>query len=162
MNPDVSEQGTTLLEILIAMILMSILMSGLLAVYWTGNYAFARQSSISDAQYCARTAMQWIVQDILESCQSDDFMAIDSDCLTLQIPAAEAKAHQVHYYLNGANLRRNNLAVMDNIDHLNFTRDSGKQLITIIIEARVNKQSFRLVCSAVPRVSKAAGSGGGN
>lgn len=163
MNPAEREKGTTLLEILIALALVSIVVSGLFSVYWAGNNAFARQSDSSDAQYCARTAMQWIVRDIAGSLKSEGSPALNSDLLNLYIPVAGvAEPQEIAYFLSEDNLRRNNLPVMNNINYLNFQREAGKELIKITIEARVNRQSCRLVSAATPRISGAAGNNAGN
>lgn len=158
MNPAEHEKGTTLLEILIALALVSIVVTGLFSVYWAGNSAFERQSDNSDAQYCARTAMQWIVRDIAGSLKSEGSPVLNSDRLTLYIPAAGVpEPQEVAYFLNGNNLRRSGLAVMNNINYLNFRREAGRTLIRITIEARVNRQSFRLVSTATPRITDEAG-----
>ncbi|MDD3268429.1 MAG: hypothetical protein PHX14_03840 [Syntrophomonadaceae bacterium] len=163
MNPAGNDKGTTLLEILIALALVSMVASGLFAVYWAGNNAFERQSASSDAQYSARTAMQWIVRDIMGSLKSEGSPALNSDSLTLHIPVAGAEDPQeVAYFLNGSNLRRDNVAVMNNIIYLNFQRNEGSELIKVTIEARINQQSYRLVSTATPRISNASGNNGGN
>lgn len=148
------EEGTSLLEILIALALVSIVVTGLFSVYWAGHNAFERQLESSDAQYCARSAMQWIVQDIMSSLQSEGSPALNSDRLILYITAAgAAEPQEVAYFLNDSNLRRNNLAVMNNINYLNFQREAGKGLIRVTIEARAGRQSYRLISTATPRVT---------
>lgn len=156
MNPKRDEKGTTLLEILVALALMSLVLTGMFSVYWAGSRAYTRQSASSDAQYCSRTAMQWMIRDIISSKPFNGSPALNSDSLTLHIPMAGGEeAQEVSYYLSSTNLRRDNLAVMDNICYLNFVRDSGSELIKITVEARVNEQSCRLTSTARPRVSPA-------
>ena len=163
MNSAGPEKGTTLLEILIALALVSIVASGLFSVYWASHSAFERQSGRSDAQYCARTAMQWIVRDIVGSLKSEGSPALNSDRLLLFIPAAgAAEPQEVAYFLDGTNLRRGNLAIMNNINYLNFQREAGKELIRVTIEAKVNQHSYRLVSTATPRITNETGSSGGN
>lgn len=163
MNPAEHEKGSTLLEILIALALVSIVVTGLFSVYWAGNRAFERQSDNSDAQYCARTAMQWIVRDVAGSFESEGSPALNCDRLTLYIPVAGVtELQEVAYFLNGNILRRGSLAVMNNVNYLNFRREAGRQLIIITIEARVNQQSFRLVSTATPRITDEAGGSADN
>lgn len=154
MNPEDNDRGTTLLELLIALALMSMVMAGLFSVYWTGNKAFERQSSVSDAQYCARTAIQWITRDIMCSYPAEGDTGLDDDELTIRVMKDdEKKSASCHYFLSGTNLRRNNLAVAENITYLNFTRNSGSDLIKVTVEAGVNGQSCRLMSAAMPRVT---------
>lgn len=164
MNPAGNEKGTTLLEIMIALALMSIVISGLFAVYWAGNNAYEKQSASSDAQYNARAAMQWIVRDIVGSLKSEGSPALNSDSLDLSIPVAGAENPQVvNYKLNGTELWRNSLPIINDITYLNFSRTANTQLIRITIEARVNGQSYRLVSTATPRISNSStGNGGDN
>ncbi|MEN6326264.1 MAG: prepilin-type N-terminal cleavage/methylation domain-containing protein [Syntrophomonas sp.] len=157
------EKGTTLLEILIALALVSIVVTGLFSVYWAGHNAFERQLESSDAQYCARTAMQWIVDDIMSSSKSERSPALNGDRLILYITTAgAAEPQEVAYFLNDTNLRRDNLAVMNHINYLNFQREAGKKLIRVTIEARVGRQSYRLINAATPRVTDEAKSSESN
>lgn len=159
MNPVNSERGTTLLELLIALALTSMVMAGLFSVYWTANSAFEKQSSRSDAQYCARTAMQWITGDIICSCRVQGEQSLDDDELTIRVMKNnQATPEECRYFLSGTNLRRNSLPVAENISSLNFTRASGSDLIKITVEATVNRQSCRLVSAAAPRTGTAASS----
>lgn len=154
MNPENNDRGTTLPELLIALALMSMVMAGLFSVYWVGNNAFERQSSGSDAQYCARTAMQWIIGDIICSYPAEGDTGLDDYELTIRVMKDdEEESEGCHYFLSRTNLRRNNLVVAENITYLNFTRKSGSNLVKVTIEAGVNGQSYQLVSAAMPRVT---------
>lgn len=61
-----TEKGITLVELLVALALISIVAAGLISVYWIGASAYNRENLQVDAQYDARVAMDKISSDIRE------------------------------------------------------------------------------------------------
>lgn len=56
----------TMVELLVALALISIVACGLIAVYWSGSSALERENTRIDAQYDARLAIDKISRDIWE------------------------------------------------------------------------------------------------
>jgi prepilin-type N-terminal cleavage/methylation domain-containing protein len=67
MNKNPRNYGFTLVEVLIALALVSLIGSGLFSVYWLGNKSYNQDSTDSDLQYMARNAMQRISSDIVQA-----------------------------------------------------------------------------------------------
>jgi len=158
-----SDQGTTLIELLLALALMSLVLAGLFSVYWSGNKVFETESANSNAQYCARSAMQWITQDIRSSYRPEGDSSLDDDEINMSVVKdGQEDAEECHYYLSGTNLYRNSQAIAKNIDYINFTRNAGSALIRVTIEAEVNGYSYRLASSASPRLMLAVNNTSGD
>lgn len=64
-----NEQGTSLLELVIALSLIGVLCAGFFSLNWFGESAFRMQTSQAELQYSARHARQSIMEDVAE-CKS--------------------------------------------------------------------------------------------
>jgi prepilin-type N-terminal cleavage/methylation domain-containing protein len=148
-----SSQGFTLLEVLLALSLVSLVGSGLFLLNWLMFTGSERQSAACEAHHYARTAMQWITRDILSSCPPQGGSSLNSDQLILHLPVEGKPAEEIHYFLHSNNLRRNNLALVQNINYLNFQSSSDSDLITITVESSVNNEIYRLSIAVRSRIS---------
>lgn len=145
MGGNLNSKGITIIELLIALALISIVMSGLMTAYWSGNSAFKKQIAGSDAQYMARTAMQWVVADIREASE----IIIENNQLLITTIENET----VWYKLDDNNqLLRNRVPVAENITNISYNTTS--RLMEIIIVAVVNGEVYTLAGSSSPRVQK--------
>jgi len=151
MGKRLNERGITLIELLVALALISIVAGGLTGVYWGGNKAFERQTAASDAQYMARSSMQQIINDIREGIEvalvNDDLVIIkDSDTITY------------HYDDSDREILRNTSPISENITGTQFNIGSGS-LVEINIEATVNGWQYTLNGTASPRIIRVADQG---
>lgn len=161
-----SEKGMTLVELLLALALLILVGSGLFSVYWTGNNVFERQSSNADAQYSARTAMQWIVKDVLQATADSEENApviiLDGGKkLQLGIKYMENKQlkySQVEYYLDDDTkwlYRDESLKpaspIAENIERVSFSHNSLLNLLNIKVIAEIAGHSFALDSAVTPR-----------
>jgi type II secretory pathway component PulJ len=146
------DRGSTLAEMLVAMALASLVLSGIMSMYWAGSNAFQRLSSNADAQYAVRNATQKMADDI--RCASAVSIQEDGTKLILLTAAGEA----VNYYLANNQLYRDGNAkvpIAENISGLNFFGSSS--LIKITADATVNRRTYQLIISINPRIASAAG-----
>jgi len=143
------EQGTTLVELLIALALFSAVATALIGVYWAGNKAFNRQSSDSDAQYMARTAMQWITKDVSEATTVD--IEPDGD-----LKLNDSLVNEILYHKDDDNqLLRNSTPVAENISSISYNTSSGLLEITIISTS--GNKTYTLNSGVKPRIASVSG-----
>lgn len=91
-----SETGMTLIELLIALALVSIIASGLISVYWCTASAFNREGLQAEAQYDARLALDKIISDVGE-CNGIEVKDKNGSILPLNTePTDEQKPVQLH------------------------------------------------------------------
>jgi prepilin-type N-terminal cleavage/methylation domain-containing protein len=149
------EAGFTLMEMLVALALASLVSTGLMSVYWSANHAFNRLSDYSDTQYGARSAIQRIVEDVRMATQAPVVKESNTK-LVLTTPGGT-----VEYYRNAINnnlYRRSGgtaVPVAENITDLKFSNSVSPLKITV--EAAVRGNAYRLSSGASYRVG-----GGGN
>lgn len=103
----IGEKGMTMVELLVALALISIVACGLIAVYWSGSSALEGENTRIDAQYDARIAMDKISRDIQESSfrEVQDVIEENNDDkkgrkLYLKTKDDSNKVHQITYRLN--------------------------------------------------------------
>jgi prepilin-type N-terminal cleavage/methylation domain-containing protein len=144
------EAGFTLVEMLVSLALASLIVTGLMSVYWSGNNSFTRQSANSEAQYGARSAMQRVIKDVRIATVAPVVLEDNTKLVLTQASG------NVEYYRNPSN---NNLyrssggtavPVAEDISYLHFS-DSVSPL-KIIIEATVQNKPYRLSSSVAYRV----------
>ncbi|MDD2510226.1 MAG: prepilin-type N-terminal cleavage/methylation domain-containing protein [Syntrophomonas sp.] len=145
--------GFTLVEVLLALSLVSLLGSGLFLLYWVILTVGEKQSASCDAHHYARTAMQWITRDIISSYPPEGDSSLNTDQLILHLAVEGKEAEEIRYFLYSNNLRRNNLALVQNISYLNFQRSLDSDLITVTVESSVNDEIYRLTAAARPRIT---------
>jgi len=148
-----SSQGFTLLEVLLALSLVSLVGSGLFLLNWLMFTGSERQSATCEAHHYTRTAIEWITRDILSSCPPPGDSILNSDQLILYLPVEGKPVEEIRYFLYSNNLRRNNLALVQNINYLNFQSSSDSDLITITVESSVNNEIYRLSTAVRSRIS---------
>jgi len=139
-------------ELLVTLVLVAMVSSGLMALYWTGSRIFHRQADNIDAQYAVRSAMQKMGADILEAV-SVDIVANGTE-LDLLIGNDEA----VNYYVQNHNLFRDGsskIPMAENISHLHFGGSS--QLVEISLEATAGGRNYRLSSRFHPRILDSSG-----
>lgn len=147
-----STQGFTLLEVLLVLALFSLVSSGLFLLNWAFFSSSERQAAICEANQYSRTAMHWIIQDIHSSYPVSTDM-INSEQLVLYLPLEGKPAEEIRYFISDENLRRNNLALVQNINYLSFNSNSDAELIIITVESSVNNHTYRLTAAARSRLS---------
>ncbi len=76
MKPFNSEKGFTMVEIILALALIALLMSGLMAAYWVSSNALNQVTNMSEMQYTVREARQVILKDI-HSSESAEVIGLD-------------------------------------------------------------------------------------
>jgi len=139
-----NEKGITLVEMLVALALVSVVFSGLMGVYWVGSKSYENQAASSDAQYAARMAAQIIVEDIRGAAEAET----QEEGAKLRLLTASGE--DVVYYRQANNwLYRDGNAktpIAENITGLSFTRNNS--LFTLNIDATVNGFLYSLSTSA--------------
>ncbi len=147
-----ADRGSTLVEMLVAMALASLVLSGLMSIYWTGSSAFQRLSSTTEAQYAVRSAAQNIGEDI----RGASVVSITEGGAKLILLTAGGEA--VNYYMANNKLYRDGKAkvpIAENISGLNFSGSSS--LVKITADATVNGRTYQLISSISPRLASVAG-----
>lgn len=64
-----NNRGFTLLEVLVALALSSLVVAGIMSVFWLGNLFMRHQQAAADARYSVRQAAEYITQDVRNSQQ---------------------------------------------------------------------------------------------
>jgi prepilin-type N-terminal cleavage/methylation domain-containing protein len=160
------EKGMTLIELLLALAMVTAVGAGLFSAYWMANNAFEQQLSGSDVQYSSRTAMQWIVNDVLQ-------LAKDSEENSIRILDEGKKLHlnvqyikdeqiqcaQVEYYLDDNTQwfyrdesSKPALPIAENIENVNFCYNYNLDFLNIELMAEIAGHSFTLNSAVTPRV----------
>ncbi len=145
-------RGFTLLEVMLALSLTSLVASSLFLLNWLMLSGSERQSAACEANHFARTALQWITRDIISSQPIAGGSTADCEQITLFLPVEGKQAEEICYFLNNNNLRRNNLALVQNISYLNFHSDVESGLITVTVESSVSNEACRLSAAVRPRI----------
>lgn len=86
-------KGLTLVELLVAMALVSLLMTALLALYSAGQRYFLTESVSLEELRDVRYVQNWLTRDIKESAQvlpSWDVYTASDSCLILLVPSVDA------------------------------------------------------------------------
>lgn len=149
MNSGSAEKGIILIELLIALALMMIVSSGLLAVYWAGNNVFQHQSGHAEAQYSARAAMQFIVKDI-KATDKPPVIKENGHLINLSVKG-ETIEYRVRENEYGSWLYQNNLPIAD-ITYISFARPIDYGLIEVTVTAGPDSMSYTLKTGVRPRI----------
>jgi len=139
-------------ELLVTLVLVAMISSGLMAIYWTGSRIFHRQSANVDTQYAVRSAMQKMGADILEA------VSVDVVANGTELDLITGNDEIVHYYVQDHNLFRDGaskIPVAENISHLYFS--GSRQLVEICLEATAEGRNYRLSSRFNPRISDSSG-----
>lgn len=145
-------RGATLVELVLALALSALVMSGLISVYWSGSRIFAKQAAYTDAQYAVRSSAQQMGQDI----RSASVLEIMDNGAQLRLTAVTGEL--VRYYLYNQQLFREGttsrgtvrLPIAENINHLHFSVMTS--LVIVNIEAIVAGKSYQLTTAVNSRL----------
>ncbi len=158
-------KGLTLVELLVAMALVSLLMTALLALYSAGQRYFLSESVRLEELRDVRHVQNWMIRDIKEAAQVlptwDVYTASDS-CLILLVPSVDASGDiidiendfdYVVYRLNPqipSRLER----IMDAKDGVSARSDSSRWMSTKVSSFLLSSEGANL--SAVADFSQVA------
>jgi len=145
-------RGTTLVELVLALAFSALVMSGLIAVYWSGSRIFAEQAAYTDAQYSVRSSVQQMGQDI----RSASALEILDNGAQLRLTTVTGEL--VRYYLYDqqlfwegiSNRGTVRLPIAENINHLHFSVMTS--LVTININAIVAGKTYQLTTGVNSRL----------
>lgn len=118
-------RGYTLIEMLVAVLLLSIILIGVYGVMTTGNNIFTRNIAMLDMEQQTRNAIDRIVREVRQASSqtiTTNFNGTTNDRIMFTIPTAVG----IQYYLSGTNLVREFPSgtikiVASNINFLKFT-----------------------------------------
>lgn len=152
-----SNQGTTLLEMLVALALGALLISGLISFFWSGINIFGDQAERTELQYSARTSMQQMGDDIRSA------QAVEIQEYGAKINIVSTSGETVRYYRLNNQLYREatssrgtaKVPVAENIAYLNFV--GTYRLITVTVEVKRDGITYRLSTSINPRLNSKTG-----
>ncbi|MCX5780429.1 MAG: prepilin-type N-terminal cleavage/methylation domain-containing protein [Firmicutes bacterium] len=153
MNRGWRNRGTTLVEMLVALAISSLLMGGFVSVYWSGSYIFAEQAAYAEAQYSARSSVQMMAVDIR---RASTVAILDNGA---QLSLVSASGELVRYYRYNYQLFREGITgrgtarvpIAENISGLQFNGIAS--LVIFNIEATVGGQSYQLSTCANSRLA---------
>jgi len=148
-------KGLTLMELLIAMALVSLIITGLLSLCTVSQRYFISESSKADVLRDVRYVQSWVSRDIKEAVQVlpswDAYTASDS-CLILRLPSVDASGYivdieyefdhviyRLHPHISGR-LER----IMDAKDGVSSRADSSKFLATRVNSFLVSSEGVNL------------------
>ena len=143
-------RGTTLLEILLALGLSSLIVSALLTVYLSVSNAYQKLTAYADAQYSARSAIDQVSEDIRAASVME--IVADGSELRLLIPNGES----IRYYMDNSQLHRvkttslgtAKVPIAEKVSCLSF--NGNNHLVTATIAITIDETTYRLsrsVCS---------------
>lgn len=121
------QKGFTLLEVILALALVAMLSSGLMAAYWLASQTLSRESSMSEIQYTAREVRQMILKDIhcsekIQVLRPDGSQANPDEagqCLRLTLPVMKKAGVEyiaASYYMENGKLYRHRFMLHDKQD----------------------------------------------
>lgn len=147
---DYKQQGFTMIEVLLALVIGLFVMAGFIGLYYTASGAFESGVSSAEAQYSARRVANDIVKDIK---QSSSVKVMNNNELVLN----EGTNEQVIYRLSNGNLFRvykgGTVPIAEKVRSINYSLPAtGMGLVEITIEAEQNNQLYTLKTSAKPRI----------
>jgi Tfp pilus assembly protein PilW len=153
-------EGTTLVEMLLAISLSTILVSALIVISRFGLAAFTEMRDLNLAVYSARSAGRVIEEDLRGAAW---VQSVDPGRLVIN----PSSGGSVEYYLSDKKICRhltnNNgnstVPIAENISCVDFTNDLN--LVGVIIRADCGKQQFTHQCMVYPRaIALSEGDGG--
>jgi len=148
-------KGLTLMELLIALALVSLIVTGLLSLYTASQRYFISESSRADVLRDVRHVQTWVSRDIKEAVQVlptwDAYTASDS-CLILRLPSIDASGYiidieyefdhviyRLHPQISGR-LER----IVDAKDGVSSRADSSRFLATRVNSFQVSSEGVNL------------------
>ncbi len=141
-------KGFTLIEVLLALLIGCLVISGLLATYWSSSRAYDWGLVSSDNQYMARRAISDITKDIKESSQ----LEINSNANILILNKDET--NEIRYYIQTGNLIRyhdnSHIPIAENVKELKLCQDDVSGLVEVEVEIVSRNKDYRLTTQIFP------------
>lgn len=139
--------GFTLLEILLALGLASLVISFVFIIYGMAHTGYTKQVAYSECQYCARMTASMIMKDVRNGIQAK----VSNNNRLLIITAADGES--IRYYLENSQVYRDykggKVPVAENIFCLEFEQHNNA--IKARIKAAYGKDTYSLELTCVPR-----------
>jgi len=138
------DRGTTLLEILLALGLSSLIVGAMITVYLSAGNAYQKLAAYADAQYSARTVIDQIGEDM----RGASFIEILPDGSEIELVTSNNDL--IRYYVVNNQLYRLKTTVFgtgivpiaDKVSCLTFNGNNG--LVTATIEITIDQTTYRL------------------
>lgn len=141
---DWPNRGTTLLEMLLALGLSTIVVGAMITVYLSSNNAYQKLAEYSDAQYTARSAISQIAEDIRAATATE----IGPDGSELRLRTLNNDL--IRYYMENNQLYRvktsslgtGKVPVAEKVSRICF--NSNNSLVTATIEVTIAETTYHL------------------
>ncbi len=145
------EAGFTLIEVLLALAIGSLVISGFLSVFWAASNAYEKGVTASDIQYMARRGINDIEKDIKEAAG----VAISNEGTELVLN--KDTENEIIYRANNKNLYRvakgTSVPIAENVRKIQFKEvDNG--LVEVQLEVESRRQEYVLSTSVFPRTAR--------
>lgn len=147
-----NNRGITLLEVLLALGLSSLIVGALLTVYSTSSSAYQKLAACADAQYTARSVVEQIGDDI----RGASFIEIGTGGSELRV--ITPNNNLIRYNTENYQLYRSKttslgtakIPIADGVSGLSFVDNNG--LVTVNIEITIDHNSYQLQRSFYSRL----------
>lgn len=144
-----NQEGFTLLEVLLALAIGSIVLMGLFSVFWSASNAYEWGATSVDIQYMARRAVSDMEKDIKEA------TSINIDQESKKLLLNEESENEIAYYVKNGNLikayKKASLPIAENVNEIEFIQlESG--LVEVMVEVESGGKKYKLYNSVYPRV----------
>jgi prepilin-type N-terminal cleavage/methylation domain-containing protein len=123
-----NDKGMTLLELILAVVLVSIILAVVFMFYHFGSVSFENESISASNQQNLRLIMNDITKEIRN--HSDEQITVDQASSTITIDT-------VVYRLNGNSLMKNSNLLMDNVGKFDVSKNNN--IISVEIESTANR-----------------------
>lgn len=148
------KQGTTLLEILLALGLGSLIIAALLTTYMSAGNSYQKLAAYSDAQYSARSSLDQIGQDIRGACVIE--IIAGGTGLSLLTSSGDLIRYWTEndqlYRVKTTSLGTAKVPIAEQVSFLSFAGNAG--LVTATIDITVDDTTYRLSRSVCSRIEK--------
>lgn len=148
------KRGTTLVEILLALGLGSIIVSALLSVYLSVSHAYKKLTAYAEVQYTARSAIDQIALDI----RGASVIEILTGGTVLSLSTSNGdliqywEANNQLYRVKTTGLGTARVPIAERVSYLSFNGNAG--LVTATIDITVDETTYRLSRYICPRILK--------
>lgn len=137
-------QGATLLEIVLALGLSSLIIGALVTVYLSASSAYQKLAAYADAQYSARSVIDQIGKDIRGAA------VIEIATGGLEIELVSSNNDLIRYYMENNQIYRQTTAgyatgtvpIADKVNSLTFNDNNG--LVTATIDISIEQSTYHL------------------
>ena len=148
-----NNKGLSLVEMLVALVISSIIVGGSYGLFVSQNRIYSRQEQVIEVQQSLRLAMNIMVRD-LQMVGYDDHITLTVtpvNPITLSAGSATVEyekagaLYQVHYWLNGTTLQKDDLfngvanseVLWENVDSLTFIPTTGTDGTVLGVQVRL-------------------------